>query len=272
MSEQPLPRLVDAGGRSYDVAPGRSTLGRHPDAGITLDHHTVGRRHAEVVAVGGQVVITDLQSTNGTFVNDTRLDARDAIALRDGDVVRLGDLALRFVVSLPPPTAGTSYGFGDVGGSVQTGSGTQHNVGRDQYQSAGDQHNVHGDEYRAGRDMYHDRRVRVNADYDPSDEFALGRGFPRFLLIIGTLIALTGFGMFAYTIFTAFVDDDPFEGPTPFELELVAGVPMFAAGFVLFAAGGVLAGIGSTMSKARRKREEDRQWNTPMGGWTDRHR
>jgi hypothetical protein len=276
-----LPHLVGPQGERYSIGPGRSSIGRHSDASIRIDHGTVGRQHAELIVTGNHIVLTDLRSRNGTWVNDTRLDERAAVDLRDGDVVRLGDLRLRVVAppaarpaSLPPPApaGGTTYGVGDVGGSVQIGSGTQHNVGRDQYHARGDQQVIHGDHHVVHGRQYNDSRINVSTDYDPSDEFFLGKGFGKVLMIIGTLLALGGFGLFAYTILLGFSDKDPFQGPNPFERELFDRVPMFAAGFSVFAIGGVIAGIGATMAKAKRKKQERAEWNRPVGDWDVRRR
>ena len=171
--------------------------------------------------------------------------------LRDGDELRLGAVVLRFstgvaptgTVPIPPPTdeaasRPTVPPFGDVRGPVQTGGGQQYSAGRDQYV--------------AGKDQYLDQSVNVQDDYDPWDELFQGRGLGRALMAIGGLIALIGFGMWMYVIFSGFggsISD-------PFGIELVPGVPMGVVGFVAFGAGGVLAAIGSGMSKSARKREE----------------
>jgi hypothetical protein len=82
-------------------------------------------------------------------------------------------------------------------------------------------------------------------------------------MVVGSLVALAGFGIVGYFIFVfAFGSGiDDFGGPgelsDPFQKQLLPGVPMVAAGFGLFVVGGVLAGIGSVMSKAARKREEE---------------
>jgi pSer/pThr/pTyr-binding forkhead associated (FHA) protein len=55
----------------------------------------VGRRHARLFLQDGQIQIEDLDSTNGTLVNGQRLASHRAQALRDGDQIQLGRLALR---------------------------------------------------------------------------------------------------------------------------------------------------------------------------------
>lgn len=55
----------------------------------------VGRRHARLAVEGGQLVIEDLDSTNGTLLNGQKLAARQLQPLKDGDQIQLGKLVLR---------------------------------------------------------------------------------------------------------------------------------------------------------------------------------
>jgi DNA segregation ATPase FtsK/SpoIIIE, S-DNA-T family len=84
-------RLVITGGndagRFFRLA-GVSTIGRDPSAGIVLDDAEVSRRHAVVSVEERGVVIQDLESTNGVFVNNERIDEQRAIAA--GDRVQIG--------------------------------------------------------------------------------------------------------------------------------------------------------------------------------------
>jgi pSer/pThr/pTyr-binding forkhead associated (FHA) protein len=62
-------------------------IGRHPESDLRFDpegDRDVSSRHAEVRKVGNKWLLTDAQSTNGTFVNGTRVSANHE--LRDGDV------------------------------------------------------------------------------------------------------------------------------------------------------------------------------------------
>jgi two-component system cell cycle response regulator len=82
-------------GRVYEIGEGYLVIGRDADCDIILDDDSVSRRHAEVIAhAGGVVMLRDLSSTNGTFVNGLKISE---INLGEGDTVRIGaDLRLRF--------------------------------------------------------------------------------------------------------------------------------------------------------------------------------
>ncbi|WP_298815966.1 FhaA domain-containing protein [Chloroflexus sp.] len=69
------------------------TIGRGLDNDIILEDTRVSRKHAQLRYRQRRFWLTDLGSTNGTFVNDERIAER---ALRDGDRVSLGGLELIF--------------------------------------------------------------------------------------------------------------------------------------------------------------------------------
>ena len=75
-----------------------SVLGRDGEADIVIDAPTVSRQHARIYRSGEQTFVEDLDSKNGTFVGGVRLDGQP-VAINDGDVVRLGDVELKY--SLP---------------------------------------------------------------------------------------------------------------------------------------------------------------------------
>jgi FHA domain len=82
-------------GNSYQAGPVPLTIGRAEDNTLALpgDEFASGH-HARIESQRDGVWILDLGSTNGTFVNGTRLDGRRK--LREGDVVQIGDTELRF--------------------------------------------------------------------------------------------------------------------------------------------------------------------------------
>jgi pSer/pThr/pTyr-binding forkhead associated (FHA) protein len=71
----------------------RTTAGRRPDSDIFLDDVTVSRKHAEFVRRGGDFVVRDVGSLNGTYVQRDRID--EAV-LRDGDEVQIGKFRMVF--------------------------------------------------------------------------------------------------------------------------------------------------------------------------------
>ncbi len=72
----------------------RTTLGRSPECDVCLESLGVSRRHAELREVGDTVTLYDLGSSNGTHLNEQRIQA--PVELKDGDVLRLGAAVLKF--------------------------------------------------------------------------------------------------------------------------------------------------------------------------------
>jgi len=70
-----------------------ATIGRGLDNTVVLDDPRVSRRHAQLRSMGGRWIVSDYQSTNGTFVNGMPVGEHP---LNSGDIVSLGGLELRF--------------------------------------------------------------------------------------------------------------------------------------------------------------------------------
>ncbi len=71
-------------------------IGRMPDSGLPINADTISRHHAEIFSCDGQLCIRDLNSTNGTFLNDSKIIK--SLPIEDGDIVRLGDVELRIII------------------------------------------------------------------------------------------------------------------------------------------------------------------------------
>jgi putative nucleotidyltransferase with HDIG domain len=69
-------------------------IGRLPELDVAIDHPSVSRRHAEMLLTEDRWVVRDLGSTNGTHLNSVRI-GRTPQRVRQGDVVRVGDIDLR---------------------------------------------------------------------------------------------------------------------------------------------------------------------------------
>jgi len=81
-------------GRRSELSRERYTVGRE-DADITVPRDSVSRRHAELWRDGsGTWIVRDLGSTNGTFINESRIEKQP---LREGDQVRFGDAIYKFL-------------------------------------------------------------------------------------------------------------------------------------------------------------------------------
>jgi len=76
-----------------------TTFGRRPYSDVVIDNLAVSGEHAAVRRVGHDLVIEDLNSTNGTFVNG-RPTRRQV--LRDGDVIEIGRYQLHFQGEVSP--------------------------------------------------------------------------------------------------------------------------------------------------------------------------
>ena len=83
-------------GREFPIG-GSLVIGRDPSAGIVLEDTEVSRRHAQVAPRSSGMVIEDLGSTNGTFVNGEQIEGERS--LHGGEKVRIGTTVLE--VSVP---------------------------------------------------------------------------------------------------------------------------------------------------------------------------
>ncbi len=98
-------RVHGPSGRTFEVplAPGVLSIGRDPGCGLPLDPAdvSVSRRHASLAVDGETVTVADCGSTNGVFVNGTKVEQA---ALVPGDEVRLGQTVLT-IEAAPLPAA-----------------------------------------------------------------------------------------------------------------------------------------------------------------------
>ncbi|MCC6511069.1 MAG: SpoIIE family protein phosphatase [Pirellulaceae bacterium] len=81
-------------GTQYELEKSIIILGRHPDCDVVLDAGAVSRQHARIVRRGDELLLEDLKSRNGTFLNGRAI--AEATGLSDGDLVRICDLEFSF--------------------------------------------------------------------------------------------------------------------------------------------------------------------------------
>jgi len=82
-------------GRKYDLVGDNTIIGRSSKASIQIDQESVSRNHAKLISSEKKVVLQDMGSTNGTYVND-ELIAGDS-QLRNGDLIKIGRTIFKFI-------------------------------------------------------------------------------------------------------------------------------------------------------------------------------
>jgi hypothetical protein len=85
-------------------------FGRTAPADVVLPHRTISREHCVVGLANDELLVTDLNSTNGTYVDDERISR--ATVLPVGSVLRLGEIALRHSILTPAEAERRSGGQG----------------------------------------------------------------------------------------------------------------------------------------------------------------
>ena len=69
-------------------------IGRSSKCDIQIDQESISRNHSKIVNTGKSILIRDLGSTNGTYVNDEPVDE---YVLRDGDLIKIGRTIFKFL-------------------------------------------------------------------------------------------------------------------------------------------------------------------------------
>ena len=91
-------------GRSFELIIERTTVGRVEDNTFHIADASVSSHHAEIILRGSDIVIRDIGSTNGTFINNEKIT--EAV-LKPGQTLRFGQVELKIDdgTPLPAPSA-----------------------------------------------------------------------------------------------------------------------------------------------------------------------
>src|SRR6478735_5144573 len=81
-------------GRRIDLTHEEVSIGRSDQCTVCVNSDMVSRRHAVINRILGHYIVVDLKSTNGTFVNDQRIERAE---LKDGDLLRTGKTVLKYL-------------------------------------------------------------------------------------------------------------------------------------------------------------------------------
>ncbi|GAB4293421.1 MAG: hypothetical protein Kow0090_07760 [Myxococcota bacterium] len=82
---------------------GEATVGRADTNSVAIHHNSISRNHARIIVGGGKVVVQDLGSSNGTYVNGQKISKQDA---PPGAEIRFGHVVLRLDDPNSPSAAG----------------------------------------------------------------------------------------------------------------------------------------------------------------------
>lgn len=81
-------------GKKFNLNRPQITIGRSSKADVQIDQEAVSRNHCKIINAEGAVMLRDMASTNGTYVNDEMIDE---YALRDGDFIKIGRCIFKFL-------------------------------------------------------------------------------------------------------------------------------------------------------------------------------
>ena len=79
-------------GRSHDVKTDKTTIGRVEDNSFQIAEPSVSSHHCEVLVRGNDVIVKDLNSTNGTYINGEKITESP---IKPGQILRLGQIEMR---------------------------------------------------------------------------------------------------------------------------------------------------------------------------------
>jgi hypothetical protein len=80
-------------GEDFRLRVGKNVIGTAADCDIVLTDKKISRKHTTIRYEGGEFQIADLDSSNGCFVNDEKVQKHDLI---DNDIIKLGDIEFEF--------------------------------------------------------------------------------------------------------------------------------------------------------------------------------
>ena len=89
-------------GRTYELKVEKTTVGRVSDNTFEIPEASVSSHHCEILLKGSDVLIRDLDSTNGTFINGEKVS--EAV-LKPGQILRLGTVEMRLESGDSTPAA-----------------------------------------------------------------------------------------------------------------------------------------------------------------------
>lgn len=97
---EPQGRLIYEGMGDYpdfELEKGSNIVGKNPRVKLYINRETISQFHAKFDYMDKRYYLEDMNSTNGTYVNDEILNYKEKRALSPGDVLRFADVKYRFL-------------------------------------------------------------------------------------------------------------------------------------------------------------------------------
>jgi pSer/pThr/pTyr-binding forkhead associated (FHA) protein len=87
--------------QTYELKVDKTTIGRVDDNTFQIAQSSISSHHCEILLRGNDVVVKDLNSTNGTFIDKDQITGEGV--LKVGQILRLGEVQIRLESDVPPP-------------------------------------------------------------------------------------------------------------------------------------------------------------------------
>jgi pSer/pThr/pTyr-binding forkhead associated (FHA) protein len=93
--------LLSAGmtGRTHELKVDKTTIGRVEDNTFQIAEPSVSSHHCEILLRGSDILVRDLNSTNGTYISGEKITES---ILKPGQILRLGQIEMRLETDAPP--------------------------------------------------------------------------------------------------------------------------------------------------------------------------
>lgn len=108
-------------GHRFFISQGSMSIGRDPTADIQVADQSISRKHASISLESDGAYLTDLKSSNGTFINGKKLGLGERVRLSKEDMIKMGNTILKF---LPKGELEILF-YGNLGSAAHTDSLTQ---------------------------------------------------------------------------------------------------------------------------------------------------
>jgi predicted component of type VI protein secretion system len=124
-------------GRTFELNIERTTVGRVEDNTFQIADASVSSHHAEIFLRGPDIVVRDIGSTNGTFINNDKLAEATDTVLQPGQTLRFGQVELKIDDGRAPATAAAAPAPAPAKKSVDSTMIMPRGVSRNELESGG---------------------------------------------------------------------------------------------------------------------------------------